>query len=313
MPTSVTSAPAFSVVIPTHNRQATIARAVKSVLAQTLTDFELLVVDDGSTDDSLQVLDSLQDGRLRVIRSPRRQGRSRARNRGLEEAQGRWTVFLDSDDEALPGWLEGLARLATEEAADVLCCGVVEVPVDRGRGEVVRLPRPLGPLYCGFRALFSPPGTFSVRRSVLAAIGGYDDSLEFSENSELALRLLPDCARRHRTVASVEEPLIRHYRRPLTDKVTADSANARLLAAQRILQRHGERYRRHNVRGLANYLAIAGVNAHRIGRGREGRAYLLAAVRTRPTDWRHWSRFALSLVPPIAVRFWRRPMAPEAT
>ena len=89
--------PKVSVVIPTYNRAATVPRAIESVLAQTVTDLEVIVVDDGSSDDTGKVLGEMFGDRIRYY-AQTNQGASVARNRGVEEARGEWIAFLDSDD-----------------------------------------------------------------------------------------------------------------------------------------------------------------------------------------------------------------------
>jgi len=102
------SCPRITIVTPTHNRCAVLGRAIRSVLAQKFRDFEYLVVDDGSTDDTSQLVMSFDDPRIRYIRLPQRQGANTARNIGIREAQSHWISFLDSDDEFLPQRLADL-------------------------------------------------------------------------------------------------------------------------------------------------------------------------------------------------------------
>ena len=94
----------FSVIIPLYNKREFIVQAVESVLAQECAEFELLVVDDGSTDGSAELLEALvSDPRLRVIRQDNMAGAGgQARNTGMSEAQGEWFAFLDADDYWLP-------------------------------------------------------------------------------------------------------------------------------------------------------------------------------------------------------------------
>jgi glycosyltransferase involved in cell wall biosynthesis len=89
--------PKVSVVIPTYNREATVPKAIESVLAQTITDLEIIVVDDGSSDATGSTLRQMFGERIRYYSQPN-QGASVARNRGIEEARGEWIAFLDSDD-----------------------------------------------------------------------------------------------------------------------------------------------------------------------------------------------------------------------
>lgn len=102
----MSAAPAVSVVIPAYNAGRWLAETIGSVLGQSLGDFELIVVDDASTDDTAAVAAGIGDPRLRLIRQPRNMGVSAARNAGIEAAQGEFIAFLDADDIALPQRLE---------------------------------------------------------------------------------------------------------------------------------------------------------------------------------------------------------------
>lgn len=95
-----------SVIIPTYNRAHLIGRAITSVLHQSFKDFEIIVVDDGSTDDTKTVVMSFEDDRIVYERLPTNRGVHEARNRGMELATGEYLAFLDSDDELLPQALE---------------------------------------------------------------------------------------------------------------------------------------------------------------------------------------------------------------
>jgi hypothetical protein len=109
--TATKSSPRFSVVIPLYNKRLYIARAVESVLAQTFTDFELFVVDDGSTDEGVNVLSEITDIRLVIIRQ-NNQGVGPARNTGMRLAQGKLIAFLDADDAWFPNHLTELWGLS---------------------------------------------------------------------------------------------------------------------------------------------------------------------------------------------------------
>ncbi len=106
--------PLVSVVIPTFNRAALVGRAIRSVLAGTVADIEVLVIDDGSTDDTADVVAAIGDPRVKFIRQENA-GANAARNCGIEAARGRFVAFQDSDDEWLPQRLA--AQLAILDAA----------------------------------------------------------------------------------------------------------------------------------------------------------------------------------------------------
>jgi glycosyltransferase involved in cell wall biosynthesis len=121
MPSAV---PSFSVVVPVYNKAPCLERSIKSVLAQSFTDFELLLVDDGSTDDSLSEIRKFSDPRLRLLhRDVPGPGGYAARNLGIAESRADWVAFLDADDEWYPEHLEVLRALALESPGGVVATG----------------------------------------------------------------------------------------------------------------------------------------------------------------------------------------------
>lgn len=121
-----------SIIIPVYNREVYVAGAIRSLLAQTWQDFEIIVVDDGSTDCSAAVVEGFCDPRIRLIRHERNRGISAARNTGLDHVRGRYTAWLDSDDIALPNRLaEQLHCLETRpEVVMVGACAGMRGPAD---------------------------------------------------------------------------------------------------------------------------------------------------------------------------------------
>jgi len=102
--------PAISVVIPLYNKEREVERAIRSVLAQTFEDYELIVVNDGSNDKGPEIVSGMKAPRIRIIHQEN-QGVSAARNRGIEDANSDLIAFLDADDEWLPDFLETIDRL----------------------------------------------------------------------------------------------------------------------------------------------------------------------------------------------------------
>ena len=103
--------PLISVIVPVYNTEKYLHRCIDSILNQTFTDFELLLINDGSTDSSSAICDEYaeKDCRVRVFHKPNG-GVSSARNLGLEKAQGEWITFCDSDDRVYPTWLQNFAE-----------------------------------------------------------------------------------------------------------------------------------------------------------------------------------------------------------
>ena len=117
--------PFFSVIIPVHNKEPHVQRSIRSVLSQTFQDFELILIDDASTDDSLEEMHKFADSRIRILhRDSPGPGGYAARNLGIKEACAEWVAFLDADDEWKPEHLEKMWQLS-EKFPDIsfLGCG----------------------------------------------------------------------------------------------------------------------------------------------------------------------------------------------
>jgi len=181
--------PLISVVLPTYNRCLLLERAVDSVLNQTFRNFELIVVDDGSTDDTPALLESYGD-RLRVIRQPN-SGVSAARNQGIRQAGGRLIALLDSDDYWLPQKLTRQVAFFEKDPGAVICQteeiwmrnGVRVNPKKRHRkfsGWIFEKCLPL--------CLISPSAVM-LRKSLLDEVGLFDESLPACEDYDLWLRI----------------------------------------------------------------------------------------------------------------------------
>ena len=112
--------PLISVIIPLYNKEAIIEQSVKSVLLQSFKDFELIIVDDGSTDGSYEIVENIHDSRIRLIHQENG-GPSKARNTGVYYAKGDWILFLDADDELAEGALEHLMnKTKTHSEANII-------------------------------------------------------------------------------------------------------------------------------------------------------------------------------------------------
>lgn len=131
--------PTLSVIIPVYNTERFLARVIESVLAQTFTDFELILVDDGSTDASGEICDRYAgaDKRVRVIHSSNH-GASAARNRGIEEATGLWLTFIDSDDYVLPEYLGNMFDSGSKYNSDLVMTGLQRISENDPSKNVVR-------------------------------------------------------------------------------------------------------------------------------------------------------------------------------
>jgi len=288
------AAPPVSVVIPAYNRAGSIRLAIESVLRQTWADFDLLVVDDGSTDGTQGVVRGIADPRLRLIETPRNMGASAARNLGIAEARGRWVAFQDSDDEWLPLKLEKqMARLSAPGAAYVAAyCGMLilgapdEAPGTSGRLQVRYFPGPeetalegdlLLPL---LRTSLISTQTLVARRDRLLEIGGFDPDLRALIDWDCVLRLAP-----LGPIAFVDEPLA--LQRFSANSITRD--RPRKLAAQiRLAEKHAALLEAHPAIHAGRHYVIAG-GRRQAGDLAGARASLARARALAPGNPRYWA------------------------
>jgi glycosyltransferase involved in cell wall biosynthesis len=298
----------FSVVMPAHNRARLLPRALASVVHQTLADLELIVVDDGSTDDTRRVVEGVGDSRIRYVHQ-QKLGAAAARNHGARLARGEYLTFLDSDDEALPGWLESFRRGFERHGAGIVCCGLRKV----GRGaEVekkggVHLPVDMGPMFDRQVGRFTNGGVFAMRREIFLEVGGYTEGLSSGQHTELAMRLLPLARARGWKIHSLMAPLVRVHVHD--GPRIRGNPEALLRGSAYILREHRQLLRR-DPRLHAKYHAVAGVSAVRVGRYGEARRHFLGAVRADPMRLEHWARLVLGALPALRSRRWR-PMAAD--
>ncbi|HEX3616119.1 MAG TPA: glycosyltransferase [Solirubrobacteraceae bacterium] len=185
------STPRVTVVMPAFNVARTITEAMASVLSQTMDDLELLVVDDGSTDETATTALSVQDPRVRVIRRENG-GTSAARNTGIEQAQGDWVAFLDADDVWLPRKLEIQLALMAQAPGCLASQGSAYLVDDDLRQLALRHCVPVeNPLltFLRFENLPNAGSSWIVERTLLEKIGGFDTTLPRIEDWEFSIRL----------------------------------------------------------------------------------------------------------------------------
>ncbi len=186
--------PTVSVIIPTYNRAHFIGEAIQSVLSQTYQDFELIVVDDGSTDDTDEVVEGFNDGRLRYIKLEENSGKTATpRNTGLKAARGEYIAFLDSDDVCLPNRLEvEVEFLNTHPSVGLVYADVVffgSRVISEGR--VLEGVSPLSGYALKELFVNNPISSDAVlvRKTCFEKVGLYDESLAASEDGDMWLRI----------------------------------------------------------------------------------------------------------------------------
>jgi glycosyltransferase involved in cell wall biosynthesis len=230
--------PAISVILPVHNREDTLGRAIRSVLDQSFKDFELIVVDDGSKDASAKVVREFDDSRINFIQLPENRGGNVARNAGLKAAKAPLIAFLDSDDVYLPQKLERVAAIfAARAELELLVDSFVKVQPPGSRPERVTRRNPVIDDQDKFRrALFTrqlwkATPSISVKREAAIRAGMFDETLKRLQDFDFLIRVaeVTRCA-------STDEVLWVKY----WDAVAISAQDTMIAANVELVRRHPE-------------------------------------------------------------------------
>jgi len=235
--------PLVSVVIATYNQARYVAAAIESALSQTLRDFEIVVVDDGSTDNTWAVLDRYGVA-IRVVREPNA-GQAVARNRGVAESRGEFIAFLDGDDIWLPEKLDRQVNAIRQQPGAGFCACGYYIADEELRSLGSKWPAPAGnqlqsDLLLGNR--IGPPTTVIVKRDQFELVSGFDPALSYCCDWDLWIRLAQVtgfCAvneilaawRQHggnlsRDIRSLEHDSVRLLKKALSDPRTPTDARS---------------------------------------------------------------------------------------
>lgn len=269
--------PHVSVIIPCHNRVDTVEEAVRSVLDQDYPAFDVIAVDDASSDGTLSVLGRIDDSRLRILENPGPNGPSGARNHGVAATAASWIAFHDSDDIWLPGRLSGqMAELAGSAHVAGYCGMVVkadaqpDTPMQKGYPDRA-LPHLSGEILSGLTmGSFISTQMLVMRRDVFVAVGGFDADLNALVDWELMLRVA-----QKGSVAFLDADLVVQR---MSDNSITRSTRKRLQAQDYVLNKHRALF--------ARYPKALARHHHRIAGGFKDFGEFPAAARHAGAAWR---------------------------
>jgi glycosyltransferase involved in cell wall biosynthesis len=284
--------PKVSVIVPTHNRVHLIERAVRSALNQTLSDLEVLVIDDASTDGTGEVIRGIGDPRVKYLRHDTNRGVSAARNTALGIAAGRFIAFLDDDDEWLPEklrlQLDGLEKAGT--GVGLITTGYqMRNAADGTTTDVI--PRERGRLFESMlrRGFFSHTSTVLAKAECFEKIGLFDVGFRYGEDFDMWLRIA-----REYEVECVSTSLVRVQRHLDYDAIVSGR------------EAHLEKYRdffEANADVLSQRLRELGTDYCLAGQTKRGRRIFYRAIARCPLAPKSYLCAALSLLGPRTVRF----------
>ena len=273
--------PTVSVIIPTYNRAKLLPRAIKSVLNQTFKDFEVIIVDDGSTDNTEEVINEFQkhDKRIKYIRHEKNKGAAAARNTGIKIAQGEYIAFQDSDDEWLPEKLEKQMKIFESAPAEI---GVVYTGLWRmGNSRKVYIPsikrvQKEGNIHIELlnRNFIALP-TVIIRKECFKKAGMFDECFPRFQDWELFIRIS-----RVYKFKYIDEPLVNSYFTPISISTDRD---AFVKAFNLILEKYHEDFTKDR-KILSKHQYLIGNFLCQNGDLHQGRDYLFRAVRLYPLN-----------------------------
>lgn len=279
-----------SVILPTYNRAHLVGRAIQTVLSQTYRDFELLVVDDASTDRTESVVKAFNDPRLKYLRHEGNAGGAAARNTGIKEAGGAYIAFQDSDDEWFVDKLQKQIDIFDADPEAILVyCGLLFWTGERAQYEPLRKIKKKNGWMLEILLKDNPCiGTqlLVIKREALVAAGMFfDESLKRLQDWELLLRLANVGPFRF-----IDEPLVKVNISP--DSLTRVDLN-RALSLEHIMAKHPGYFREPAIRAkhcgtIGHYLCVTGDIAG-------GRKWLLESVKLDPWQTKSWLALLVAL------------------
>lgn len=283
--------PNVSVIIPTYNRAHLLGRAIRSVLNQTYQDFELIIVDDGSSDNTDELVKSFDDIRIRYLKHKKNRGGAAARNTGIKAAKGKYIAFQDSDDEWLPEKLEKQMKVFEDAPPEV---GVVYTGFYRlQNGKKTYIPSSKVNPKEGYifnsllKGNFVTTQAVLVKRECFDKAGIFDENLPRLQDWELFLRIS-----RHYHFKFINEPLVIAYHQPVS---ISTNQKALIQALKLILHKHYESFNG-DKRILANYYLILGDALCSNGNFLEGKGYLLRSAKVYPLNLKALGAAMVSLL-----------------
>ncbi len=285
--------PLFSVVIPVFNRASSVYSTLESVCNQAFRDFEILVMDDGSTDalrDRLSNYITLSN--FSYFYQPNA-GVSAARNRGALLSHGEYLVFLDSDDHVTENWLLDYANEIDAKHPDLIYCGINRMK----EAAVVTYTDPRNPFGNRVDVGNVIPGSFCIRRSFFDLVGGYDSQLSYGENTELGFRLKQN----NPSISFISSPNLLY-----TIQINSHGKNARnkMNSLVYTIQKHSTLFIQTSSM-KKRFLSIAGVAAIQCNQFQKARSLFWEALIIRPIDIESVLRYVVSLFPMVSRKIWK--------
>jgi glycosyltransferase involved in cell wall biosynthesis len=283
--------PKVTVIIPTYNRAKSLPSAINSVLKQSFQDFEIIVVDDASSDNTEEVVRAIADPRIKYLRNETNKREAGARNTGVTNSSGEYIAFLDDDDEWLPDKLKLQVELLDSRSPQVGVVYTGSVRIDSATGRTLDqyVPTKRGNIFkdLSFKNWVGTPSTVLLRRECFETVGLFDSAIVFGPDYDMWIRV---AAKYH--FECIRQPLIRYH---IHSARLSNNYELMITGIEAQMKKHGSLFAL-NSRGYSRRYFVLGVYHCCNGNVKRGREEFLKAIKLYPFDVRHYYNFGLSLL-----------------
>ena len=276
--------PFFSIVIPSYNRSAQIGVALNSLIKQSFSDFEIIIVDDGSSDNTKEVVSDISRSYsfIRYVYQDNN-GVCSARNTGAKMAQGQYLIFLDSDDEVETNWLHDFYELLKNNNYDIGFCNMKEINAN----QMVKWVDAYNPYKNQNKRGKYIAGMFAIKTLLFNEVGMYDEQIKYGENTELGIRLRT----KNSTMGFVSNyNFIYNKSEGDGSKNNLNKLNSNVY----IVNKHPEYFTKNPITKKL-FLQVAAVAAARLGMHKKANAIFKSLLKENKRDAKLWLQYLITL------------------
>ncbi|MEQ9620237.1 MAG: glycosyltransferase [Deltaproteobacteria bacterium] len=282
--------PKVSVIIPTYNRAEYLKQAIASALGQTFEDFELLIVDDCSSDNTSRIIENCTDTRIRYIRNNENKGISAVRNIGINNSRGEYIAFLDDDDEWFSDKLEKQVSMLEPSSPKLgaIYTGVVSVNMANNKVVKLRIPQYRGNILKKMLLQnFIPTPSIVLKKACFEKVGLFDERVPYGEDHDMWIRVAEKFEFDY-----VEDLLVKHR---VHENSISSNISAVIMGLERLIAKHQ--------RLFVNYKRAYSNNQFKLGAAycydgniKLGRGAFIKAIKLNPLDLRLYYNLAISML-----------------
>lgn len=289
----------ISIITPSYNRAHLLPRMIESVILQTYRNWELIIIDDGSTDNTQEVVAAYNDPRIKYFYTEN-SGAADKRNQGVKLSKNEYIIFLDSDDEPKVNWLELMTKPIEENKNIIVSCGWEKIDNENNLIEV-RNPKNLGPFFNNITLNYLA-GSLLLKKNFFLEIGGYDANLASGHHTDILLRLISVFENNNVFIKNIFKPLLSIHSHS-GSKIRANHS-AVYHGTILLLKKHEFRFKR-NKKEHSDYLSVAALSALKIGKIGEAKSLLRKAFLIKPFNFKSIFRVIVVELPFLRNNIWK--------